>query len=196
MKDLAVFDNHKILLVSSKIFENFLFWNLIILSFRRLRRQEVTVAFRQTRNPVFSSDWMYDMIGELGSAVPAPASLALGEIHLFQGAIIPTPDTLLADLVATEADFDGYAAVVTGPPVRVVSAANQWALFVTAMSVVSGALPITGNTVTGYWYETAAGVLVYSERFGTPVNMGAIGDFLNLDAMIPFNLLVTIPAAA
>lgn len=95
--------------------------------------------------------------------------LAAAVVHLYKNDLVPTPNTILADLIS--ADYSGYATKVlgtAGAPIinsdgaaQVVYPSQQW-------QHSSGA---TANTIYGAYVLDAGGALLYVERFGTPVNM-------------------------
>lgn len=96
-------------------------------------------------------------------------------MHLFQNTINPSPQTPLADFLAAEADYDGYAPltiVAWGAPVLAgvgysIYAPTQTFRFVFSDGVV--------NTIAGYFLVTSGGALKEYCVFGSPVPMSGNG---------------------
>lgn len=119
--------------------------------------------------PVFypnsGSVWLAGEVGTL---------LANSEMHLFQSSIVPDVNTVLADLVAEEADFSGYALIA------LVAFGDAYLVPAGGAAVNSPAVqfntddPTTiQNTIGGAWIETAGGDLVMIDVFPTPIAMDA-----------------------
>jgi len=82
----------------------------------------------------------------------------------------------------TEADFDGYAPepliyaglMPANPGGRAIATFNS-----VVFAAINNAVP---NLIYGYWFESAAGVLIGVERYaGLPKNMIAAGDTITID---------------
>lgn len=113
-------------------------------------------------------------------------ALALSVIKLIQeGFPIPTPDSLVADLDASEATYSTYApatitawldpVAATGGGYRITAPTEQFAL---------AADPAVQNAIVGYWIELAAGDPVMVRLFDTPVPMAAAGDSVQVNPTI------------
>lgn len=103
-------------------------------------------------------------------------------VKLFQNNIVPTPLTKLADL--TEADFSGYAesaALVWGTPYY--QADGTPVVLAGAVSFIVANPATTPNVVYGYYVVNGAGdTLLFSERFGSSVNMATPSQGLSVEA--------------
>jgi len=154
------------------------------------------VAIRQTVNVVYSSSYIQNLLLDLGAATPTISSLNGSEVHLFKGALTPSPATPLSDLIAAECDYTGYGTPTITTAIAVKPGPTQWALHKSVSFQVTLAVPIVDNEVAGYWVEFAGDTgqtLLFSERFADPVEMAAVGDFLDLNIFIPLNLVVNVP---
>jgi len=141
---------------------------------------------------VFRSGWIQSLLAQLGADTVTYGGLDDGLVKLFTGPLTPTPATTLADLEAVEADYTGYGAATITTMGTVKPSALQWALFKSVYFAISGSGPYTGNEITGYWVETDEPNLVLAERFAAPVTLEALGDFLDLNVMVPLNLVVPV----
>jgi len=108
----------------------------------------------------------------IDQAVALQTLLALSVVKLFQTGFVPTPETVVADLDAAEADYTTYAAetiTAFGDPILSIAGGAQ----ITAPGVqfTLAATPATPNTIGGYWIETAGGDVVLIRQFDTPVPM-------------------------
>lgn len=120
-------------------------------------------------------------VDALEALIDVAAPFAAPTVRLFQTDITITPNLTLADLVAEEADFDGYAA----------SGAIVWGAVhedVAQNAVVNGPLvpflctgDTTPNDIYGYWLTTG-GLCVGVEKFAAPISMNANLDYL---AVVP-----------
>lgn len=113
------------------------------------------------------------------AAGPPAGRLNGVKVHLFQNNIVPTPATILTDLV--EATFDGYAAsaAVTWGSVVVDPAGNAVVYGDAKTFTMTGST--TPNTVYGYYVTNSAGsTLEYLELFDSPVGFGGPGTTLVL----------------
>lgn len=101
------------------------------------------------------------------------------EVHLFVGATVPTPATVLGDYV--EADFDGYAPIDLVPTTPAVNP-EGWAQMdvPTAHFVATGGT--TPNTVTGYYLtDNTNTIYLGGERFPNSFVVDETGDYIDLD---------------
>ena len=98
-------------------------------------------------------------------------------LKLFQNNYTPVAGSVIGDL--TEATFSGYTAkTLTGLSVSgsLDSGNRAFATWTAVSWTKSGA---TGNNVYGYYVISAAGALLYLERFdGAPINMMTDGNVL------------------
>lgn len=119
--------------------------------------------------PVF-----YPTVGSLWLAGITRTALANSVMHLFQSSLVPNVDTVLADLVAAEADFSGYA------PITLVAWGAQYvspaggAAINSPCAQFNTADPTTiTNNIGGAWIETAGGILVFIDTFPDAIPMNA-----------------------
>ena len=146
-------------------------------------------------NPVVGRQLAVGMLGALTSA-PAEPLTASSKIRLSQDSgFNPSPGDDPATYVAGEADFSGYTAGGYSPTFTGVlqTNGNQVARGANVIPVVASADPQVGNTIYGYWWEDADGLIV-AERFpvGVSFEMASPGDFLDLMALIPVELRPTV----
>ena len=107
------------------------------------------------------------------------AQLDGGKLRLYKNDIQPSPTTLIAAF--TEADFTGYAAITIATwGAAFQNAIGNGQVIAPSQQFNQSGVGVTNN-IYGYWYETAAGVLLWSERFAAaPVPMDATGKALVL----------------
>jgi hypothetical protein len=116
--------------------------------------------------------------------------LALAKVRLYQfGEITPSIATTRAQLVAAEADYTGY----TAGGIELTAFFNALANPIGGHSIDSPkvqfapASPFTvGNTVGGFWVETAAGDLITVGTFPNAVSMSAEGNGFPLSVSLIF----------
>lgn len=148
--------------------------------------------FWVAQNVVYGRTFSDTILAAL-SARPAAALIAAGKLRLSKDpAFAPNPASTVAALAANEADFSGYvaggsalalsAAVNLSPSIQGVT---DVALFTAAVAV-----PFVSNAVTGWWVDDGAN-FVAGEAFpnGQTANFATPGDFLQLVAELPVNLL-------
>lgn len=122
----------------------------------------------------------------LAKAKSEQTALALAVVKLIQeGFPTPTPDSIMADLDAAEADYDGYAPeAITAwlDPVAAVGGGYR----ITAPTVQFGldVQPAAGNAIVGYWIETATGTGVMVRLFDAPVAMVNVGNSVQVNPTI------------
>jgi hypothetical protein len=132
--------------------------------------------------PVF-----YPNVGALWMAGEVGTLLAVSEMHLFQSTIVPDVNTVLADLVAEEADFTGYADIaltVFGAPYLV--PVGGAAVNSPAVQFNTGDPTTVANTIGGAWIQTAGGDLVLIDVFPTPIAMDAPGKAIPIQEILRF----------
>lgn len=145
--------------------------------------------YRQTGTLTYSRAFINTVLAAY-KTVPGGALITTLTVRLLKGTLPAiTPDTLLADLVALEADFSGYAAgtPTMSAPVRL-SNGSQAVIGSTTFIVVT-ATPLVTNTVTGYFLTDGTN-LVGAEAFSVPnaAPMANVGDFLAMDVALPGTL--------
>jgi len=152
------------------------------------------MAIRTSTNVVFAENWVRNILTALADATPTINSLDGGEVHLFHGDLIPTPQMTNVDLSAEEATYGSYGAVTVTTLADVQTEAQQWALHKSVLFTMTLGTP--EDTVTGYYFLDSDGDLVISERFAVPVDFSGGGSFLDLNMFIPMDLLVNITLAS
>lgn len=132
--------------------------------------------------PVFyPNDGSLWLAGEIGTL------LANAELHLFQNTIVPNVNTTLAELVAEEADFTGYAditLVAFGAPYLV--PAGGAAVNSPCAQFNTGDPTTVSNTIAGAWIQDAGGDLVLIDLFPTPIAMDAPGKAIPIQEILRF----------
>lgn len=112
------------------------------------------------------------LVSRLEALVDTAGDLEVVHVHLYKEQIGPTKATLLAEFLAAEADFDGYAAL--GPLVwgEVFFDTNGKATVVSDNQQFHMDGATTPNTIYGMFATNAAGdELKFSEEFLEPVPM-------------------------
>jgi len=132
--------------------------------------------------PVFypnaGTQWLAGQIG---------TDLAASEMHLFQSTIVPDVNTTLAELVAEEADFSGYAdiALAAFGAAYLVPAGGS-AVNSPAVQFNTADPTVVQNTIGGAWIQTAGGVLVLIDVFPAPIAMDAPGKAIPIQEILRF----------
>jgi len=107
------------------------------------------------------------LTGALVNATAGLTQMANGVLHLFKSSFNPTPTSTLADFLAAECDYDGYAPLTivawTSPPILSGVAYTIYSPTQTFLWVFD-ALG-TGNQVGGMFYVLAGGELYRYTRF-------------------------------
>lgn len=132
--------------------------------------------------PVF-----YPSVGSIWLAGITGTELANSVLHLYQSSLTPTVDTTLADLVAAEADFSGYAPITLvafGAP-YLVSAGGAAVNSPCAQFNTADPTTITNN-IGGAWIETAGGDLVLIDAFPDPIPMAAPSQAIPIQEILRF----------
>jgi hypothetical protein len=82
-------------------------------------------------------------------------------MHLFQASLLPSPSptTPLSAFLAAEANFDGYSPATIAAWAAPVLAGNAWAVFAPTQVFRWTFSAGVGNTIGGYWIQTAGGDL-------------------------------------
>lgn len=132
--------------------------------------------------PVF-----YPSVGSLWLAGITGTELANSVIHLYQSSLVPTVDTVLADLVAAEADFSGYAPITLvawGAPYLV--AAGGAAVNSPCSQFNTDDPTTVTNLIGGAWIETAGGDLVIIDAFPSAIPMDAPSKAIPIQEILRF----------
>lgn len=110
--------------------------------------------------------------------------VALTKLRLFKNSFVPTVDSVKADFVAAEADYDGYTAgglTVTafGDPFFDPAGGASIISPLKTFAYVDGVGHV-GNMIGGWWLDLAAGDLWCYGTFPAPVALSADGMALNM----------------
>ena len=120
---------------------------------------------------------LYTNEAAIAEATVIQADLAASKIRLFDGSLIPTVNTVEADLIAAETTLvgypaGGYAVATFGAPLFV-AGGGVVILSVTVNPVyASGAAQVIG----GYWLEDAAGDVRDVVIYDPPRSLAVVGD--------------------
>lgn len=143
------------------------------------------MPIRSTQSLIYAESFSRAVVAAFKTN-PAAALMPTLVCHLIQDEDLnPTPETLLADFTAAEADFTDYAAKA----VTLTEPANVGPDVEGAVSTVNWNMttdpPVVTNTIYGY-YLVADGDLVASEMFpaGQQVEMANLADFLILNLAV------------
>lgn len=115
------------------------------------------------------------------AAAAKRTELALSVVRLFKEGFVPTVTTVLADLVAAEADYDDYVeqeiTAWLAPTNSIYGGAEITAPTEQFLCIGAQAVP---NAIAGYWIETAGGALVLVRLFDNVVPMAQNGDAIKI----------------
>lgn len=116
---------------------------------------------------------LYTLLGAEFVAAAVRTALAAGHIKLFKSTLTPDPSTPLADFVAAEADFTGYAAIaVANWNVPILSDISGFQIGMPLVQFITANPTTVGNEIGGWFYEDAANAVpVIFGIFGTSVPM-------------------------
>jgi hypothetical protein len=139
-------------------------------------------VYRRTQAPVYSKALLDAMLGTLG-ARPAAALFDTPVVQLFTAgpAITPTTDPT----AYTEAAFHGYVAdAPTFAAVGNLIGGDQGLPAQVHFAATSGG-SLGAETIIGYLLTGASDAFYMGEFFAQPVPIAAVGDFLDLDIILP-----------
>jgi len=146
----------------------------------------------QAKNIVWRRGIVAAMLGAL-PARPAAEIAPTPQLHLFTGALIPDPDTLLAAFDAEEATFTGYTAVTLPAWVGPVNILSQVIALISSGDFVVGTPVTISENVTGCYVDYGTGTdWLIAERFPSPFPMATPGDFLQVDLAAGLPLLLAV----
>lgn len=145
--------------------------------------------YRKSAAPVLTRTCLEGILASLNGTPPMAAIFASCRVHLYTNEHSPSSDDVVADY--TEATFDAYdevtIAALTGP---VNGTPNGLALIGTA-TWIAGDIEAPGQTCRGYYVTNAdSSALFLAEQFATPTPFSVPGDFLNLDLIMNFPLIL------
>lgn len=116
---------------------------------------------------------LYTLLGVEFLAEAFRTALAAGHIRLFKSSFTPSPDSPLADFVANETDFTGYAAIaVANWNTPILGPGSSFQIGMPLVQFETGNPTTVGDVVGGWFYvDTADAVAVIFGTFATPVPM-------------------------
>lgn len=117
----------------------------------------------------------FPLIATLDQATAKQLLYANSVLKMYKSTLVPDEQTVIADLDAAEADFDGYAAltlVAWGDPI--LAPGNGYAIYA-PFQFQSAAPNTTLNSIGGMWLELAAGDLAAIYPFDAPLPLGEVG---------------------
>lgn len=140
-----------------------------------------------------------EQLSEITAALAA--ALTTYGVRLLQSVVPLSPVPSIANLIAAEATFTGYAAATpSGPPIPFpdpVQSGVSWTSPTVTFTV--GATPSVTNTVYGFWvdYPSSSPTALYLVAlFNTPIQMNNPGDQINLQFTLNYfgtdGLIVTV----
>jgi hypothetical protein len=109
------------------------------------------------------------------------AGLANSKLRLIQGAFVVGAFTTKAQMVASEATFDGYPAggyplaAWTGPLIATGGGAIETSPLVNIAYGPAGDPPV-GNSISGWWIEDATGNVRTAGNYDPPRSASQVGD--------------------
>lgn len=105
--------------------------------------------------------------------------LATAEVHLFTAPFSPTPANVLADFVAAEAAYSGYASTTPTWTAAGYDSEGTYG-FTSGDQFFQNTTGASGASIGGFWLQTAAGVLQGYGVFTDPIPMNAALAYLSL----------------
>lgn len=138
--------------------------------------------YRKTAKLTYAQALLDAMLGGL-DVVPGTAFLVTPKIELFAGATPVTPTSAWADF--TKATFHGYAvaSVTLNAPGNLVGGDQARTATVFFHATSGGSLG--PQQIDGYILSDGAAIFYGGELFQTPVQIAAVGDFLQVDVILP-----------
>jgi hypothetical protein len=140
------------------------------------------------KNPVWKMSFIDSFLTALQTVPGAALIGATPKIHLFTGALNPSPTNVIADFTAIETSFTGYAAPALGIYGLHFNMGNN-----IRGALATGTFVLTGTAVTavanGYWVDAGASPdWIVAERFPTPFPFAYTGDFLAMELALALSL--------
>lgn len=131
---------------------------------------------------------LYTLAGALFLADAFRTALAAGHIKLFKSDLVPSPETPLADFLANEADYTGYAAIaVANWNVPILADVSGYEMNCPLVQFATGSPTTVGNLIGGWFYEDAGNTTgVVFGTFATPVPMEVPGQGIPLAPRLVF----------
>ena len=142
----------------------------------------------KTQKATYSRALVADLLAAL-TAAPADPLLATPKIKLFTDGPSISPDFDPADYTAPT--FHGYAAaaVTLGGVVNLGGTDLGVTASVLFIATTGGAID---DSCSGYCLvDTTQAIGYMIERFAAPISFGAVGDFLQLDLILPLPMVYT-----
>jgi len=131
-------------------------------------------------SPTDSDQALMTKPGSLALMTLLQDDLALSKVNLFKSPYVANGFSTKAELDAAVADFDGYAegtiTAFSAPLYDPSGGASMNGGVLTFAYDTTG----DGNTVNGWWIESAAGAVIAAGNFTDPVLVNAPGDGVSL----------------
>lgn len=109
----------------------------------------------------------------------AQTARALSVIKLFKAGFEPTPDNVVADYDAEEADYSDYAPqTVTAWLDPAKADTGGWRITAPTSQFLCDGDQAVGNMIGGFWVELAGGDVILTVIFDAPTSMSLDGDFI------------------
>lgn len=148
------------------------------------------MASRNLVNPVVSRAFAELLLDAIAPGSTEGHLIVSPKLALLKTNVVAiTPETILSELNAEQADFSGYttggAAVTLTAPGVVRGGASVAMLAGNVVWKLTTATPLVTNNIRGwYLYDTTFG-LIAGEYFSEQVVLGSVGDYLDLLAGVP-----------
>ncbi len=113
--------------------------------------------------------------GALDVALLVQTQLVDAVMHLFLQGFVPTPLSTLADFLANECDFDGYAPATIATWANPVLAGNAWAIYAPTQTFRWTFSAGVGNMCGGYFLVLAGGDLKDYTTFNPAESVAGTG---------------------
>lgn len=115
------------------------------------------------------NEQVLSLSGSLILALAAQTELAGSFVRLYQSTLTPNENTVVADFISNEADFDGYPAggiEVTAFADPILDPAGGYSIGSPAIQFETDPAEATPNLIGGWWIETAGGDLYGYGAYG------------------------------
>jgi hypothetical protein len=145
-------------------------------------------VYWKTQKATFARDLVRALLAAL-SAAPTDPLLATPKLILFTDGPTPTPDFDPSAYI--EPTFHGYtaAAVTLSAPVNIGGTDQACVATVNFVATTGGTI---NDTCNGYMLvDTTKAIPYMIELFANPITFGAVGDFLQLDLIVPLPMIYT-----
>jgi hypothetical protein len=116
------------------------------------------------------------LAGALVQATANRTRMAASVMHLFKYGWVPTPTSTLADFLAHECDFDGYAPLTIATWALPVLAGQAWATYAPTQTFRwTAGVGNVGNQAGGHFLVTSAGDLMDYSIYDPSIPVQGVG---------------------